>query len=97
VGVAKLGVGADEKAAAWLRRAVETNRNLPLTHFFLAAALAQLERLDEAWAAVASGLALYPTFTIRRFRSTARSDDPVVRAHGRRLVEALRKAGVPEG
>ena len=97
VGIAKLGLGSDEEAVGWLRRAVETNRNLPLAHFYLAAALAQLGRLDEARPVVASGLALHPTFTIRRFRSTGRSDDPTVRAQGRRLVEGMRKAGVPEG
>ena len=68
-----------------------------MRHLYLAAALAQLGRLDEAGAAVASGLALNPTFTIRRYRSAVRSDDSVVRAQGRRLVEAMRKAGVPEG
>jgi TolB-like protein/Flp pilus assembly protein TadD len=97
VGDAKLRLGSDEEAVGWLRRAVETNRNIPIAHFFLAAALAQLGRLDEARSAVAAGLALNPTFTIRRFRSSARSDNPEVRAQGRRLVEGLRKAGVPEG
>jgi hypothetical protein len=59
--------------------------------------LAQLGRLDEARAAVAAGLALNPTFTIRRYRKAVRSEDAVVRAQGYRLVEAMRKAGVPEG
>jgi TolB-like protein len=97
VGIAKLGLGSDEEAVGWLHRAVETNRNLPLAHFYLAAALAQLGRLHGARSAVAAGLALNPTFTIHRFRSTARSDDPKVRAQGRRLVEGMREAGVPEG
>jgi TolB-like protein/class 3 adenylate cyclase len=95
-GVAKLRLGADEEAVGWLRRAVETNRNIPMAHFHLAAALAQLGRLDEARSAVAAGLALNPTFTIRRFRNTARPDDPAVRAQGQRLVDGMRKAGVPD-
>jgi hypothetical protein len=38
-----------------------------------------------------------PTFTIRRYRKAVRSEDAVVRTQGYRLVEAMRKAGVPEG
>ncbi len=96
VGIAKLFLGNDEEAVAWLRRAIETSRNIAIAHFILAAALAQLGRLGEARSAVAAGLALNPTFTIRRYRSTARSADPAVRAQGRRLIEAMRKTGVPE-
>ena len=66
-GAAKLHLGADEEAVAWFRRAIEINRNFPLTHFFLAAALANLGRLDEARAAAQAGLALDPTFTISPF------------------------------
>jgi Flp pilus assembly protein TadD len=97
VGVAKLCLSRDEEAVEWLHRSVESNRNIPVAHFHLAAALAQLGRLDEARAAVAAGLALNPTFTIRRYRKAVRSEDAVVRAQGYRLVEAMRKAGVPEG
>jgi TolB-like protein/class 3 adenylate cyclase len=97
VGVAKLCLSRDEEAVEWLHRSVESNRNIPVAHFHLAAALAQLGRLDEARAAVAAGLALNPTFTIRRYRNAVRSEDSVVRAQGYRLVEAMRKAGVPEG
>ena len=59
-------LGSDEEAVALLRRAIETNRNYPLAHFCLAAALAHLGRLNEARAAVQAGLALDPTFTISR-------------------------------
>jgi tetratricopeptide (TPR) repeat protein len=86
-----------EEAVGWSRRAIETNRNFPIAYLYLAAALAQLDRLDEARSSVAAGLALNPSFTIRRFRSTGRSSDAKVRAQGRRLVEGMRKAGVPEG
>ncbi|MBB4365813.1 tetratricopeptide (TPR) repeat protein [Bradyrhizobium sp. CIR18] len=47
-GLAKLQIGADEEAVARFRRSVENNRNHPRSHFFLAAALAHLGRLDEA-------------------------------------------------
>ena len=67
-------------------------------YFNLAAALAQLGRLDEARSAVKAGLALNPTYTISRTRAawTARSDDPTYLAQLEPILEGLRKAGVPE-
>ena len=44
-GFAKLQLGADAEAVAWLRRRIEANRNYPRAHFHLAAALALLGRL----------------------------------------------------
>ncbi len=72
---------------------------LSASHIFtLAAALAQLGRLDEARSAVKAGLALNPTFTISRARAawTARSDDPTYLAQLEPILEGLRKAGLPE-
>ena len=69
VGVAKIQLGADAEAVAWLRRSIETNRNFPPAHFALAAALGLLGALDEARAAAKAGLALNPGFTIRRLRA----------------------------
>jgi hypothetical protein len=64
----------------------------------LAAALAQLGRIDEAQSAFKAGLALNPTYTISRARGlwTAMSDDPTYLAGLERLLEGLRKAGVSE-
>ena len=76
-------------------RPTETIR---IAYFQLAAALAQLGRLDEARSAVKAGLALNPTFTISRARAvwTAMSDDPTYLAQLEPILEGLRKAGVPE-
>jgi len=97
-GSAKLRLGSYEQAVAWLRRAFEANRNNPLANFLLAAALAQLGRLDEARSAVKAGLALNPTFAVSRTRAawTARSDDPTYLAQLEPILEGLRKAGLPE-
>ena len=70
---------------------------IPLAHFYLAAALARLGELDEARAAAQAGLALDPSFTIRRFRANASSDNPTYLAGRERLIEGMRLAGVPEG
>ena len=96
-GAAKLYLGRDEEAAAWFRRGIETNRNNPLLHFFLAAALAQLDRMSEARTETEAGLALEPTFTIRRYRAGAPSDNPTYLAQRERAYDGMRKAGVPEG
>ena len=47
-GIANLFLGAFDEAVAWLRRSNEANRNLPIAHFYLAAALAHLGRAVEA-------------------------------------------------
>jgi TolB-like protein/Flp pilus assembly protein TadD len=96
-GVAKVWQGADAEAAVWLRRSVEANRNYPFAHFYLAVALAYLGEMDEARAAVQSGLALQPNFTIRRYRGTAACNHPAYLAGRERTYEGLRLAGVPEG
>ena len=82
---------------AWLRRSIEINRSFPRSHFYLAAALARLGRLAEARSAAEAGLALHPTFTVSRFRAGAPSDDNPPRPAGyERIIDGLRKAGVPE-
>jgi TolB-like protein/class 3 adenylate cyclase len=97
VAAAKLNLGAYAESAQWARRAIEANRNYPLAHFWLAAALAQLGRLDEARQAVQPGLALAPGFTIARYRAGVQTDNPTYLAQRERIIEGMRKAGVPEG
>ena len=84
-------------AAAWMRRAIEANRNFSVAHFHLAAELALLGELDQARGATRAGLALDPGFTIRRFRAGTATDDPIYLAGRERFYEGLRMAGVPEG
>ena len=95
-GWAKFYLGNEEEAVAWLRRSIETNRNLPMSHFFLAAALAHLRRLPEAQSEVRAGLTMDPTFTISRIRANGSSDNPAAIAGREHVIDGLRKAGVPE-
>jgi Flp pilus assembly protein TadD len=97
-GIAKNNLGSYEQAVAWCRRAIEANRNHPQVHFVLGRTLAQLGRLDEARSAVKAGLALNPAYSISRARAawTAMSDDPTYLAQTERILEGLRKAGLPE-
>jgi len=95
-GAAKHLLGRDEEAVAWLRRSIEANRNFRNAHLFLAAALAQLGRLDEARAAVQATLTLDPIFTIRRLHAAAWGDNPTYLVQRERVYDGLRKAGLPE-
>jgi tetratricopeptide (TPR) repeat protein len=96
-GIAKLWLGADAEAVAWLRRSIEANRNFPQAHFYLAAALAHLGELAQALAATRAGLELLPSFTISRYRASAACNHPAYLAGRERTYEGLHLAGVPEG
>ena len=96
MGFAKLGAGRDEEAIRWFGRSIETNPNLPMSHFLFAAASARLGRMEEAHDALRAGLELNPSFTIARFRSQTFSDNPIYLAGRERMYEGLRKAGLPE-
>jgi tetratricopeptide (TPR) repeat protein len=87
-GAAKMNLGANDEAVAFFRRSIESNRANPLTHFFLAATLANLGKLDDARSEAKAGLALDPGFSIRRFSNGNENAGS--------LLDAMRKAGVPE-
>jgi TolB-like protein/Flp pilus assembly protein TadD len=96
-GFAKLQLGDDAEAVMLMRRSVEANRNVPLSHFGLAIALALFGSVDEARGVAKTALAFDPGFTVRRFRSAAPTDNPTYLVGRERLYEGLRLAGVPEG
>jgi TolB-like protein len=89
----------DSEAIAWLRRGLEANRTIAAAHFLLASRLAWLGELEQSRAAVQAGLALDPSFTIRRYQiaASASVDHPAVLAMLERSIEGMRLAGVPEG
>ncbi|MBR0776235.1 winged helix-turn-helix domain-containing protein [Bradyrhizobium diazoefficiens] len=95
-GAAKLFRGDDAEAVVWLRRSVESNRNFPIAHFCLAAALALLGSQDEARTAAQAGLELDPAFSIHRYRVNALSDNRTYLAGRERIYQGMRLAGVPE-
>ena len=97
IALAKRYLGDYEGALSLYRRAKELNPNYPTGRFNMAAVLVELGRLDEARAEVQAGLALNPGFTLRRYRDGAQSDNPVFLKGRARIIEDMRKAGVPEG
>ena len=94
---AKLYLGAYEDALNLCHRSIELNRNYPTRFTYCAATLVELGRLDEAKSEVKAGLALDPNFTLRRYRDAAQSDNPAFLKGRERIIEDMRKAGVPEG
>jgi len=97
-GVAQSYLGVDEAAVYWLKRSIETNRNVAaFVHFYLAAALAHLDRMEEARASVQAGLALDPDFTLSHFHASSPTDNPTCLAQRARIAEGMRKAGMPDG
>jgi tetratricopeptide (TPR) repeat protein len=95
-GGAKACLGEYEAAVVWLRKSIDANRYNIWAYFILAACLAHLGRLDEARQEIRAGLAVNPKFTLRRFRTGLESDNAVFLAQRERLIEGMRKAGLPE-
>jgi tetratricopeptide (TPR) repeat protein len=95
-GSVKLFLGKNEETVALLRHPIETNRNFALPHFYLAVALAELGRLDEARLEAREGLSTDPTFTIRRYRADVPTDNPIFLSRRQQIYEIMRRIGVPE-
>lgn len=97
VGMGKLSINADLEALDWFRRSLEANRNHALSHFHYATALALVGNLKEARAISEAGLALDPSFTIRRYRVNAKGNNPTYLARRKRFYEGMRMGGIREG
>ena len=96
VGLAKLHLDADAEAVVWLRRCLKANPNYPFAHFVLAAALSLVGELDEARTVAKAGLALDPTFTIRRLKGFPLTGDAKFRVATKRVIRGMRMAGILE-
>ncbi len=95
-GFAACLLGRNEEAASWFRRSIEANRNFALCRFIHATVLANSGRMDEARSELAAGLALDPGFTIANFQSAVSSDNPLYLEQRARVIDDMRRAGVPE-
>jgi hypothetical protein len=58
--------------------------------------LANTGQLNEARSEVAAGLALDRHFTIANFQSAVWSDNPLYLAQHARVIDEMRRAGIPE-
>ncbi|HEY1780196.1 MAG TPA: adenylate/guanylate cyclase domain-containing protein [Roseiarcus sp.] len=96
-GFAACLLGRNEEAASWFRQSIEANRNYALCRFIYATVLSAMGRADEGRSELAAGLALDPGFTIANFRFAVSSDNPVYLEQRARIIEAMRRAGIPKG
>ena len=86
-----------EQAIEWCGRSIASGRANMFPFVDLAAANAWAGHDKEAKEAVAQLRKLYPDFTVRTWAGIHWSDDPTFNAQYQRIVEGLRKAGLPEG
>ena len=78
------------EASRWAHKSVQRKPNYRIGHAYLAASLAQANRLEEARESVNNYLESFPNETISNIRE---SSGPGI-TH--RFEEGLRKAGLPE-
>jgi TolB-like protein/class 3 adenylate cyclase/Tfp pilus assembly protein PilF len=95
-GFAACLLGRNEEAASWFRQSIEANRNFALCHFIYGTALANIGRMGEARSEVAAGLSLDPHFSITNFQSAIQSDNRVFLAQRARIIDDMRRVGIPE-
>ena len=90
----------DDQAIEWLRRTLALRPEIPIQHALLASTLALTGRQAEASEALKQYLSLKGTTskTIAQLRPQHRalSDNPNWLAYSDRLMDGLRKAGMPE-
>ena len=86
-----------ENAAEWCQKSIATNAGFWIPYIDLAAANGWLGRDAEAKAAIAGLHKLMPGFTVQDWANINWSDSPQFQREYARIVEGLRKAGLPEG
>lgn len=88
-------LGHDNEAIDWCSKSVVTN---PLWYAYidLISAYGWKGQKDDARAAIAELNRLVPNYTVKKWANEGYSDNPVFVAQYQRIVEGLRKAGLPE-
>jgi tetratricopeptide (TPR) repeat protein len=88
-----------EQGIEWCEKSRAGMPDNPFTYVHLAAAYAWAGHDKEAKEAAAHLQTLLPGFTVQSYADLAShtSDDPTFKAAAARIVEGLRKAGMPEG
>jgi adenylate cyclase len=88
-----------EKALEWCQKSIATDAGTWFPYVDIAAANAWLGRDAEAKAAIAGLLKVYPGFTVQSYADIAArvTYNPTFAQQIQRIIEGLRKAGLPEG
>jgi adenylate cyclase len=91
------GLGHWDQAIPWCEKSIAGAPQVFSPYVELAAANAWAGHDKEAKDAAAQLQKVRPGFTVQHWASIHWSDDPTFNAQNQRIVEGLRKAGVPEG
>jgi adenylate cyclase len=86
-----------EQAIPWCEKSIAGNPQPFYPYVELAAAYAWAGRDKEAKDTAAQLQKVYPGYTVQTWAGRHMSDDPTYNARNQRIIEGLRKAGVPEG
>jgi len=86
-----------EQAIEWCGKSIAGGNQSFFPFVDLAAANAWAGHDKEATENVAQLRKLYPDFTVQTWAGRHMSDDPTYNAQNQRIIEGLRKAGLPEG
>jgi adenylate cyclase len=86
-----------EQAIEWCEKAVASAPENTYAWVHLAAANAWAGHDKQAREALAQLQKVYPSYTVQTYAGTHYSDDPTFNAQRARIIEGLRKAGMPEG
>jgi len=95
-GSAHLHMGQDAMAIEWLTRSLKGPHANSFNRLFLASALANAGRVEEAQAELARFQKTSPGFTISHFRAREPSKVPAFLQQRQRFYEGLRRAGMPD-
>jgi tetratricopeptide (TPR) repeat protein len=82
-----------EEAVVWAQRSLQRKPDWAIAHLVLAGAYAQVDRLDEARAALEAALKSNPQFSLSGIQLVLSVADPALLE---RLIDGLRKAGLKE-
>ena len=86
-----------DQAVEWCEKSIAGNPQVFYPYVFLAAANAWTGHDKEAKDAAAQLQKVYPGYTVQTWAGRHMSDDPTYNARNQRIIEGLRKAGLPEG
>ncbi len=93
---AQVILGEDARAIETAQKGVVANRKHVNNYAALAAAYAHLGQMTKAKASLQRLKSFMPNITVRRYQLLAASTDPVAIKTYQRMMDGLRKAGLPE-
>jgi tetratricopeptide (TPR) repeat protein len=96
-GWANMLMGRAEDAVPWLQKSIAITAASGRTHMLLAAAYQQLEKTDEARAAMEKGREIRPGSTVRNVPTPRKNSSPVYIEAAERIMQLMAAAGLPEG